>query len=123
MTLSGTSEDSENFNQNILTFENDEETEKDEWKELVLEHDISEHKDSDRDRNSMSLGVRKGARERRDGDDTAMQGGLKTRHPGMGAYQKPFSAGESHVTSKPLVLSYLLELCFVMTPGGDRRVG
>lgn len=96
MTLSGTSEDSENFNQNILTFENNEETERDEWKALVLEHDISVDKDSDRDRSGMSLGGRKGVQKGRDGEDTAMQGGLNTRHSGMGAYQKPFSAGESH---------------------------
>lgn len=123
MTLSCTSDDSENFNQNMLTVENNEETEKDEWKELVPEHDISVHEDSDRDRNSMSLGGRKGVQKGRDKDGSALQGGLNTYHSGMGAYQKPFSAGESHVTSKTLVLSYLLELCFVMKPGGDGRGG
>lgn len=96
MTLRGTSEDSENFNQNILNFEINEETEKDEWKETMPEHDISVDKDSDRDRSSMSLGGRNGVQKGRDEDDSGLQGGLNTRHSGMGAYQKPFSAGESH---------------------------
>jgi hypothetical protein len=111
LTLSGTSDDSENFNQNILIFENNEETENDEWKELVPEHDVSVDKDSDRDRNGMSLGGRKGVQKGRDEDDTAMQGGLNTRHPGMGAYQKPYSAGESHRS----LLSYRIYLNHVLS--------
>jgi hypothetical protein len=109
VTLSGTSEDSENFNQNILTIENNEETEKDEWKVLVVEHDISVDKDRDRDRSGILLGGRMGVQKGRNGEDTALQGGLNTRQSGMGAYQKPFLAGESHQS----LLSYRIYLNYV----------
>ena len=108
MTLSGTRDASENFNQNILTFENNEETEKDEWKETMPEHDIRVDKDSGCDRNSMSLGGRKGVQKGWNEEDKALQGG---RHSGMGAYQKPFSAGESH----HILFSYRINLNHILS--------
>lgn len=79
--------------ENILTFESNEASEKDEWKEIKQEHhinrDIGIDIGIDSDKNYTSLGNRKGLRRQ---DVDKLQ--LNMKDSCAPSYQKPSSAGK-----------------------------
>ena len=82
-------DESENISQNILNFDGNEASEKDEWKEIGQEQNINRDIGIDSEKNYTSLGNRKVLHRQ---DEEKLQ--LNIQDSSTPSYQKPSSAGK-----------------------------